>query len=107
MNVTKKIFILITAMLILLPSAVGIIHIFSDHEHAICSNYAEEHFHKEQQECHYDAFRKIPAVEIQILQFETKLVSSYVSHQYNFYQSLSSYNKISSKLRGPPMVARV
>lgn len=92
-------------MLILLPSVVGITHIFSEHEHSLCSNYAEEHFHEKQQECEYDAFRTIPAIEIQFLQFESKVVTTSIAHQYNFYQSLSTYIKVSSRLRGPPTAA--
>lgn len=104
MKALKHIFLLTTALVILIPAAISFAHIFSNHTHEVCVNYADEHFHKDNLECELSKFHKNPALELSFIDFET--IPEFLPGQSlpNYYDFLSEYQELPFELRGPPAI---
>lgn len=105
MKVIKNIFFVFTAVLILLPSAVSFAHLFSEHSHKLCDNYAEHHYHTESIDCELHHFQKNPALEIDFPEYEVVLVVLQEKLTFDYYQFLNDYEALAFDLRGPPAFA--
>lgn len=105
MNVLKNILLIFTAVLILLPSGVSFSHLFSDHGHSLCDNYADEHYHDKSLDCELHKFQKNPIISLDFhsFQFEEAVYTSALN--YDYYQFLNDYEPLCYELRGPPAIS--
>lgn len=104
MQALKNIFLLFTAVLLLLPSGVSFSHIFSSHEHKLCDNYAEHHYHTKSLDCELEKFQKNPAITLELPSYETLKVSPAPTLTYDYYTFLNDYEPLHFELRGPPQL---
>lgn len=88
--------------MLLLPGAVSFAHIFSDHSHNVCINYADNHFHAKNLDCDLHSFHKNPAVVVDFIKFKPVSPNTPALKFFDFYQFLSDYQKLPFEPRGPP-----
>ncbi|SDR83368.1 hypothetical protein [Gramella sp. MAR_2010_147] len=105
MNLIKKIFLVFTAVLLLLPSSVSFSHIFTGHDHTICDNYAEKHYHNKALDCELHKFHKNSALTINFSAFEPVIIQVTQEGIFDYYQFLNEYEPLHFDLRGPPFFA--
>ncbi|TBW29072.1 hypothetical protein [Gramella sp. KN1008] len=101
----KNIFLVFTAVLILLPSAVSFSHIFQEHSHKICDNYSEFHYHKESLDCDLHKFHKNPALNIDLPKYSFHHESLKERNVFEYYRFLNDYDPLGFDQRGPPLPA--
>ena len=87
-----------------MPSIVNFTHIFLGHDHEVCVNYSEKHFHKKSLDCDLHKFHKNPALHFDLPDCEGFIAQKTSTHNFNYYQFLSDFQKLSFELRGPPTV---
>lgn len=100
----KNIFLVFSAVIVLFPSAVGLTHLISKHEHDVCSNYAAEHFHSKPLDCELYKFQQNAALELSFIAFEPGPEISAGINYPNHYYFLSDYQRLPFELRGPPVI---
>ncbi len=105
MKILKNIFFIFTAVLILLPAAISFSHIFSEHSHKLCDNYAEHHYHADSVDCELFHFHKKPALDIEIQEYTIVVYEYREKLTYDYYQFLNDYEALPFDLRGPPAIA--
>ena len=105
MKVFKHILIFLAANLILLPSIVSFSHIFSDHTHKLCDNYAEHHYHAKSLDCDLHKFHKNPVLIVDNQDFDLVTFFEVSRITFDYYQFLNDYEPLNFDLRGPPGVA--
>lgn len=99
-----KVFTLILALALLLPSAIKFLHVFESHQHEICDGEVNAHFHTLDLDCEFYKFKlNIPFtipdnIVQQITYAEIKPV---IPSQYSF---LSDYQRLHFSRRGPPQI---
>lgn len=101
----KNIFLVFTAVLILLPSGVSFSHIFLEHNHKLCDNYSEYHFHKESIDCDLHKFHKNPALNLELPEYTIISEDSEERDVFEYYQFLNDFEPLAFDLRGPPSIA--
>lgn len=106
MKALKNIIMVITAVLVLLPSVISFSHIFfSDHSHKLCDNYAEHHYHAKSIDCDLHDFHKNPALQLDIPEFTFIEFEYKEKLTYDYYQFLNDFEALPFDLRGPPFFA--
>ncbi|APG59659.1 hypothetical protein [Christiangramia salexigens] len=104
MKFLKGIFLVTTAILILLPSAVSFSHVFAGHGHKLCDNYAEHHYHQKSADCDLHKFQKNPALSLEFTDFIPSEIQCQNKPLYNYYEFLNDYQALPFDLRGPPAI---
>ncbi|GAA4322732.1 hypothetical protein GCM10023115_50950 [Pontixanthobacter gangjinensis] len=105
MQPIKNILLVISAALILLPSVVSFSHIFSEHSHKLCDNYAEHHYHTKSVDCELHKFHKNPALKLDYPKYVPLPTEVRTTGIFNYYQFLNDYEPLNFNLRGPPAIA--
>ncbi|WP_026934483.1 hypothetical protein [Christiangramia echinicola] len=105
MKELKLIFFTFSAILILLPSAVSFSHIFSDHSHKLCDNYAEHHYHEKSIDCELHHFQKNPVLELKFPEYNFDFIEYQEKLTYDYYDFLNDFEPLPFDLRGPPSIA--
>jgi hypothetical protein len=93
---------LIILALFLLPLAMQLNHVVSDHHHKVCDNFGEQHLHDEDVVC--DLSKYTITFNFLIPDLSSEESDEQCTKEYaNRYQSLTSYIKNSFRqLRAPP-----
>ena len=106
MKSVLRIYLFFFMALLLSPDGIRIAHVLMDHEHFVCENYTEKHFHKDVLDCELCDFQQnnFPQVnlffteEISIIQKEGLKIGG-------SYRFLEDYQSLPFALRGPPIVS--
>ncbi len=92
-HIIYKFSIVILVAALLTPSFVKLFHIFENHEHAICVNQQDTHFHKVDLDCEFYKFklntRFSPlqhAVELLVIEDDYHLVRNPTNHTQTLWQ---------------------
>lgn len=88
--------------LLIFPSSVEFAHIFVSHQHEVCNNYSDSHFHEKNVDCELFSFQKVS--------FSYPGLSSYTLHSpeeissktETTYLFLNTNTIHAFKQRGPP-----
>ncbi|MCM4157425.1 hypothetical protein [Gramella sp. AN32] len=104
MNSVKKIGLIISALVILFPPVVEFFHIFLKHDHKICDQYAEVHFHKKNVDCQLYKFHKNPILDFEIFNYELVEFADEIQQPTSYYQFLNNYEPLAFDTRGPPLL---
>lgn len=102
MKVLKNIFFICTAVLILLPAAVSFSHIFSEHSHELCDNYAEHHYHDKSIDCDLHKFNKKSVYTFDFIDYTLVSAQNETEEISNYYTFINDYEPLYFDLRGPP-----
>ena len=105
MKIFKHIFAIVLGALLLLPLVISFSHIFSEHGHELCVNYADEHFHESSLDCELHSFNPSPVLVTDFINFEPLLEKQIKKQFFDLYKFLSNYQRLPFELRGPPMTA--
>lgn len=105
MKLIQNILLIIASVLILLPSVVSFSHIFNEHDHKLCDNYAEHHYHSKALDCDLHKFHKNPAINYQLPEFVLVVTEVAKEQIYDYYKFLNEYEPLYFDLRGPPSLA--
>lgn len=104
-HVTFKVFTTLLVLIILLPAAVKIAHVFENHKHEVCVNKSITHFHTLDLDCEFYKF-KLATYVFQIPEnlntLEVQDNHTIVTSQYYF---LSLFQQLHFSLRGPPVLS--
>ncbi|WP_300439838.1 hypothetical protein [Christiangramia sp.] len=105
MKLFKNIFFVFTAVLIWLPSVISFSHIFTDHDHQLCDNYAEHHYHAKALDCDLHKFHKNPALSLDLPEYFLVIEENLQEELFDYYSFLNDYDPLHFDLRGPPCFA--
>ena len=104
LQVLRNILLVTSAILILLPSAVSFSHIFTEHSHQLCKNYADDHYHEKSLDCELHKFHKKSALSFDFPTYEIIPVISESLSIFDYYKFLNDYEPLHYDLRGPPAI---
>lgn len=102
MDRLRNIFLIFSAALILLPQGVDFVHIFKDHGHKLCDNYAEFHYHNDSLDCELHKFQKHSSYYFQFSEYELNLPALGSQEDETSYTFLNEFTHLSFNLRAPP-----
>lgn len=105
MKILKNIFFICSAVLILLPGIVSFSHIFSEHSHKLCDNYAEHHYHAKSIDCDLHKFNKKSVYTFVFTDYSLVSEVTEVKEKFDYYSFLNDYEPLHFDLRGPPYFA--
>lgn len=91
--------------LLLLPDGIRIAHVLADHEHFVCENYTENHFHKVDVDCELCAFQKASFPLVNLFEDEPYIAQWEQSKTKSTYYYLEEYQALPFALRGPPITS--
>lgn len=105
MNSVSKYSLISLAFLLLFPLAVSTAHFFAGHEHVLCHNYSDTHFHKESTDCELFKFHQTTFSSPELFSFN--IFNPEIENQKpnSSYWFLSEFEELSFALRGPPVQA--
>ncbi len=101
-HIIFRILTLVLVTTLLVPSVIKFSHIFSHHQHKICTGGTSTHIHKVDLDCDFQKFQLNKTFTIHNSYsklFSLKKLSVKIVSQYDF---LSSYQQLYFALRGPP-----
>jgi len=103
-HISTRCIIILIATLLLLPSAVKFTHALSHHEHEVCLEKGQTHFHKVDIDCDFYKFKlnKSFYFKIDVPQVQKSLNVNVLILPY--YSFLKSHQQLTSQLRGPPFL---
>ncbi|QYA26577.1 hypothetical protein G3I01_14050 [Gramella sp. MT6] len=105
MKVLKNIFFICSAVLILLPGIISFSHIFSEHSHKLCDNYAEHHYHSKSLDCDLHKFSKKSVYHFTATEYLLVSEITEVKEIFDYYSFLNEFEPLHFDLRGPPQFA--
>lgn len=88
-----------------MPSTVSFSHIFTDHHHKLCDDYAEHHYHAKSIDCELHKFHKNPALSIDFPEYSLIARENIKEKLFDYYQFLNEFEPLYFDLRGPPPFA--
>ena len=97
-----KVLAIMLVLVVLFPSVVKLTHAFNHHNHEVCNEKFDTHFHQSDLECDFYKFK----LTTQYF-FNSKAIQ-FVSIECNFkitdsqYAFVSDFQKLQTTLRGPP-----
>lgn len=88
---------------LVLPSLVKLTHaIQHDHEHVVCIEKNQVHFHNVEYDCEFYKFNINHNLIFQCFNYEVKSNSESITSEIAYYTFLKSHQQLTSFLRGPP-----
>lgn len=105
MKPVSRICVLFFMALLLLPDGIRIAHVLADHEHFVCENYSENHFHKVDLDCELCDFQKASFPLVKLFEGEPYIAQKEHSKVKSTYYFLEQYQALSFALRGPPTIS--
>lgn len=101
MQLIRNQILVLLSLLVLLPSVVLFAHIFSQHEHNVCSEQ-QTHFHAQNVDCDILNYKPTPSFSLEVKAFDVLEIIYQLPSYPETYQFLSDYQKLAFSLRGPP-----
>ena len=101
-HIAFKILTMLLVVLLWVPSAVKLAHVFEHHKHEICQGGDSTHIHSVDLDCEFQKFQINTSYTLSKIVFEIfqlKENSKAIESQYIF---LSNYQSLHFSLRGPP-----
>ncbi|MGB1308510.1 MAG: hypothetical protein ACPG6B_06345 [Oceanihabitans sp.] len=103
-HIIFKILTLVLVCFLLMPSIVKLAHVFENHKHEVCIDKQETHFHTLDLDCEFYKFKvnnnftfNTHTINLFSIENNHKVYTSQ-------YQFISSYQRLSFALRGPPQL---
>ena len=93
---------ILLVVMLLVPSAVKLAHVFEHHQHEVCQDENSTHIHKVDLDCDFQKFQintNFNQLQTVFELFQVKKYSKKILSQYYF---LSKYQRLHFSLRGPP-----
>ncbi|SDS44257.1 hypothetical protein SAMN04515667_2190 [Formosa sp. Hel1_31_208] len=103
-HISTRLIIILTAIVLLLPSAIKFTHALNHHEHEVCLEKGQTHFHTVDIDCDYYKFKLNTSFyfKINVPQVQKNLNVNVLKLPY--YSFLKSHQQLTSQLRGPPFL---
>lgn len=101
-HISIRIVTLILAFVLVLPSAVKFTHALSQHEHDVCLEKHQTHFHNVDLDCEFFKFKI--QTQHSAINVDYELFSVVDNHNISVsnYTFISDYQRLHFSLRGPP-----
>ena len=93
---------ILLVLMLLVPSAVKLAHVFEHHQHEVCQDENSTHIHQVDLDCDFQKFQinnNFTLSQITFEVFQLNEHSTVIESQYRF---LSKYQSLHFSLRGPP-----
>lgn len=103
MEKNQKYWILGLAFILLLPSILNYNHPFAHNFNFACDDHSSVHLHQDSIDCTLCDFHPSPIITFQFSNFELIEYSETNQKNFNPYEFLSDFQKLSFCLRGPPI----
>lgn len=105
MKAFKYIAVFLFIGLLSVPSAIEFAHIFMGHQHEVCTDYSDTHFHGKNIDCELFSFQKVTFTYPQFLSYTLFTPEIRVLESQENYLFLNTILIHAFKQRGPPEVA--
>lgn len=102
MEPLKKYILFLFAFAVLFPSGVSFAHVFSFHEHEVCADHGNGHYHQPETDCEYFQFRHQQNFFSTTDAFTLLVFTEISENQDYFYVYFPQKESPSFLLRGPP-----
>lgn len=90
---------------LVLPSLVKLSHaIEHDHEHVVCKEKNQVHFHNIEYDCEFYKFNINHNLFFELFDYKVKSSSETNTSEIAYYTFLKSHQQLTSFLRGPPVL---
>ncbi|MEW4922518.1 hypothetical protein [Algibacter sp. 2305UL17-15] len=103
-HIVFRVFAFMLATMLFVPTIIKFAHVFSHHEHKVCSGDETTHFHQVDLDCDFQKFQLNHPF---LLPLENDNWAD-ASFQYQIftltYKFLNSHRQLSFSLRGPPVL---
>jgi len=102
-HISKRLVTLLLAFVLFLPSVVKLSHALNhNHEHEICIEKNQTHFHNIDFDCEFYKFKLSSSLYLSIERFS--IFEDVISNQLNvtYHTYIKSHQQLSFYLRGPP-----
>ncbi|MDG5491927.1 hypothetical protein [Psychroserpens sp. SPM9] len=93
---------LVLAFVLLVPSVVKFSHALSNHEHEVCFDKDQTHFHKIDLDCEFYKFKLQTQTTKVIVDYDIYAIEANHKTINHYYSFLSNYQRLHFSLRGPP-----
>ena len=101
-NISIKLATLLLAFVLILPSVVKFSHALSNHEHEVCIDISQDHFHSIDIDCEFYKFKIQTQSPVSIANYELFSIENNHPISKSYYVFLSDYQRLHFSLRGPP-----
>ncbi|MGS2726091.1 hypothetical protein ACU8DI_05740 [Psychroserpens sp. BH13MA-6] len=101
-HISLKVAFVILALTLLLPSVVKFSHVFSHHDHVVCLEKNQTHFHNLDLDCEFYKFKLQQQTTFPPVNYELSLAENNHKDLNPYYAFLSDYQSLHFSLRGPP-----
>ncbi|WP_460219007.1 hypothetical protein [Psychroserpens sp. MEBiC05023] len=103
-HISKRIATLLLAFTLLLPSAVKLSHALAhNHEHEVCLEKNQTHFHNIDFDCDFYKFKIQTESTISTTNYDLFSIEDNHKSTFTYYSFLSEYQRLHFSLRGPPI----
>lgn len=101
-HIAFKVLTFVLVVILLVPSTVKFIHIFSHHEHEVCEGNPKAHFHKLDVDCEFFKFKLNSQFYTTNEHIELTVYNPHYKINKLTYNFLNNHRQLSFSLRGPP-----
>lgn len=102
MKAFYKLGIILLIGLLLFPSSIEFAHMFLGHQHKICDNYSDSHFHGKKVDCKLFSFQKTSFSHPELVTYNLVLPEIQVITTTSDYLFLNTNEASAFEQRGPP-----
>lgn len=88
---------------VMYPSFARFAHTFEHHEHDICNEKYDTHFHEANEDCAFETIKLTLQYFYEFQNLETLSLSENHKIITSFYHSIPNNQKLQNTLRGPPI----
>jgi len=103
-NKMFRLFALVVATVLLVPSGVKFSHAFTHHHHEVCKGEPETHLHKTDVDCSLYKFNIHSPFTLTFFDIELPLEETFSFEIIGLYTFTYNHQHLSFSLRGPPSV---
>lgn len=105
-SISKNILFKFTALLLLIavlaPISVKMAHVFSKHEHVVCTNDFDSHLHQIDLDCEFYKFNLNQTAAFFAIAYDLEILQNTLVETDASYDYLSDYQRLHFSLRAPP-----
>ncbi|WP_298901986.1 hypothetical protein [uncultured Psychroserpens sp.] len=101
-HISTKLVALLLAFTLIVPSVVKFSHALSSHEHEVCFDENQTHFHNVDVDCEFYKFKLSNSLYIQLEDYSLSADDTIYKPIIPYHNFLKSHQQLFSFLRGPP-----
>ncbi|MBV7268183.1 hypothetical protein [Winogradskyella luteola] len=99
-----RVMAIVLTLVVLMPSAVKLLHALNHHKHEVCKNdnNGYTHFHETDLDCDFYKFKLTKNQYFLVYDYDESFSFLCASQSLSYYISLNNHQHLTRHLRGPP-----